>query len=76
MSTSTRPRAAQRLNALQRMRAADDPVVVDARRAAAAEALERHVRKIVDSAPPLTDEQRTKIVRLLAPASSAPADAA
>jgi hypothetical protein len=35
----------------------------------AAAALEEHIRKIVDSAPPLSPDQRTRLALLLAPAT-------
>lgn len=56
-----------RLNALKRYRPADDPAVLDAARDLAAERLAEHVRRVVDTFPPLTDEQRNQIAALLRP---------
>ncbi len=45
-----------------------DPARIEAARRDLAEAkLERHIREIVDSAPPLTDEQRSRLALLLSP---------
>jgi hypothetical protein len=61
-----------RLNAMQRHHGPDDPRVVELRRETAADAIARYVRKVVDAAPPLTDEQRNRIAALLrAPAADA-----
>jgi len=47
------------------------PDAVAAARSRLAEAkLERHIREVVDAAPPLTDEQRTRLSLLLAPGGS------
>lgn len=54
-----------RLNALKRYRDADDPDVLAAQRDLRAARCEDYIRQIVDSAPPLTDEQRTKLSGLL-----------
>lgn len=62
-----------RLAILTRHRGPDAPEVAAARRDLAAQKLEDHVRAIVAQAPPLTDEQRTRIARLLAPAAEAAA---
>lgn len=59
--------ARARSAAYQRHRAPDDPDLVTARRDLAAVTLEQHVRKIVEAAPPLTDEQRERIAALLRP---------
>jgi hypothetical protein len=43
-----------------------DPNVIDEhRRELRAERLADHIRKVVDSAPPLTDDQRAKLAALL-----------
>ena len=57
--------ARARHNALQRYRPADDPVVVDARRALRDARIEDHVRRIVATAPDLTAEQRSTLAVLL-----------
>ena len=36
-------------------------------KARSVEALERHIRRVVDAAPPLTDEQRARLAVLLRP---------
>ncbi|MBB5785982.1 hypothetical protein [Jiangella mangrovi] len=59
--------ARARHNALVRHRAPDDPEVVAARRELRAAALEDHIRKVVDQAPPLTTEQRDRLAQLLRP---------
>jgi hypothetical protein len=45
-----------------------DTEVAELRQRLKAERLEAHVREIVDSAPPLTDEQCARIAALLRPA--------
>lgn len=60
-----------RLNAMQRHHGADDPRVIELRRETRAEALARHVAKVVDEAPPLTAEQRNRIAALLRAPSAA-----
>lgn len=55
-----------RLNALRRYRTDDDPEVLDAARQLRAARLEDAVRKALDTAPPLTDEQRRRLAALLA----------
>lgn len=46
-------------------RAPDDPELVEARRNLRALKLAEHVQKVLDGAPPLTDEQRERIAALL-----------
>lgn len=58
-----------RVAALSRSRTTDDPELVNARRNLAAERLAAYIKRTVDEAPPLTDEQRTRLALLLAPAS-------
>lgn len=65
MSTLQHERA--RVAALTRSRAHDDPTLIDARRNLLAARLENYIKKVVDDAPPLTDEQREQIARLLRP---------
>jgi hypothetical protein len=45
----------------------DDPRYAEHRRALDAALLADHIRKVVDRAPPLTAEQRTKLAELLKP---------
>ncbi|MHC9294186.1 hypothetical protein ACRCUN_17115 [Mycobacterium sp. LTG2003] len=54
-----------RVAALSRSRPADDPELLEAKRNLAALSLEDYVRRVVASAPPLTDEQRDRIAALL-----------
>ena len=61
--TWTRERA--KLAALSRHRSHDDPDVLAAARDLRAVRLEDHVAQVVALAPPLTDEQRARIARLL-----------
>jgi hypothetical protein len=56
-----------RLNVLQRHRAPDDPAIANARRDLAAASLEEHIRKTVNAAPPLTDDQKARLAALLRP---------
>lgn len=51
--------------AYSRSRAANDPVLLDAKRDLAVASIEEHIRRTVDSAPPLTDEQRGRLAALL-----------
>lgn len=55
-----------RANALKRHRGVDNPDTIAAATQLRAAVLERHIREVVDAAPPLTDEQRTKLAGLLA----------
>ena len=61
------PRA--RIAALSRSRPADDPDLVEARRDLHAARLAEHITRVVDAAPPLTDEQRDRLAVLLRPSS-------
>lgn len=63
MSTWTSERA--RVASLTRSRKADDPELVEARRNMRALKLEEYVLRVVDEAPPLTNEQRERIAALL-----------
>lgn len=54
-----------RVAAFSRSRPLDDPDFVAARRDLAAVRLEEHVRYVVASAPPLTEEQRARVVAAL-----------
>jgi hypothetical protein len=53
-----------------------DADVTELRRQLKAERLEEHIRKIVDSAPPLTDERRARLAGLLRPTSDRATDGA
>ncbi len=59
-----------RHNALARSRQPGDPALVEAARVLAAENLAAYVTKIVDTAPPLSDEQRARITALLRPSAA------
>jgi hypothetical protein len=48
-------------------RPADDPDRLDARREHTAALLEDHIRRLVDTFPPLTTEQRDRLAGLLRP---------
>jgi hypothetical protein len=54
-----------RVAALSRDRAPDDPELLNARRNLRAERLALAICKAVDAAPPLSDEQRTRLAALL-----------
>ena len=54
-----------RYAALSRDRAPDDPELLDARRNLRAERLAKAIRETVDAAPPLREEQRTRLAALL-----------
>ncbi len=64
-SSSTRERG--RHNALLRYRPADDPEVIEARRALKAARAADYVRELVENAPPLSLEQRARLAVLLLP---------
>jgi hypothetical protein len=63
LSTWTHERA--RVASLTRSRTADDPELLNARSALRTAKFEADVRKLVDAAPPLTDEQRNRLALLL-----------
>lgn len=54
-----------RLAGLSRSREAHDPELLDARRDLAASRLEDCIRRTVESAPPLSSEQRQRLAALL-----------
>jgi hypothetical protein len=56
-----------RVAGLKRDRPDDDPKVVEAVRDLKAERLADHIKKIIDTAPPLTNEQRSVLAALLRP---------
>jgi hypothetical protein len=53
------------VRALKRHRPAGDPAIVDATRDLHAAQLAAHIRRVVDSAPPLTEAQRDRLAVLL-----------
>ena len=57
--------ARNKLAGLARWGTADPNELDDARRALTEAKLERHVREALAAAPPLTDDQRSRIARLL-----------
>lgn len=59
--------ARARLNALQRHRNPADPAIAEARTELAAQRLADHIRRTLDTAPPLTPEQRDRLALLLRP---------
>lgn len=60
----------RRHNALRRYRDPDDPEMQEAAREMRAASLEDHIRDVVDQAPPLTAEQRSRLATLLRPSDS------
>lgn len=69
--------ARARHNALLRYRPDDDPAVTAARAALREAKLADHIKSIVDDAPPLSAEQRSRLaVLLLSPAGRTPSEAA
>lgn len=60
--------ALARERALKRYRQADDPAVVDAVRQRTELALAHHIERMLEDAPPLTDEQRGRLLLILSQA--------
>jgi hypothetical protein len=58
-------KALGRERALKRCRPADDPVVIDAVRHRTELALAHHIQRMLEGAPPLTDEQRARLLLVL-----------
>lgn len=54
-----------RVGALSRDRQPNDPELMEARRSLRAECLAEHVARVIAEAPPLSDEQLTRIAALL-----------
>jgi hypothetical protein len=54
-----------RVAALTRSRTSDDPDLLAARRDLKAQRLEDHIREVVESAPPLSAEQRCRLSLIL-----------
>lgn len=70
-----RLRASSRLALTTRHHGPDDPRIPELKRDFAAEQLADHIRAVVAAAPPLTDEQRTRLSALLAaPGDGVPDD--
>lgn len=65
MSTWTHHRA--KVASLSRIRPADDPELIEARRSLKATRLEDAAREAAESLPPLTDEQARRIAAILYP---------
>lgn len=65
MSTWTHHRA--KVASLSRVRSADDPDLVEARRDLKASRLEATAREAAESLPPLTDEQARRIAAIICP---------
>ncbi|MFI7203319.1 hypothetical protein [Micromonospora aurantiaca (nom. illeg.)] len=58
-----------RYAALKRRHGADHPATEAASRELREASLARHITRLVDQAPPLTDEQRARLAGLLLPAA-------
>lgn len=69
MSNWTTERA--RVASLSRSRTADDPDLIAARQRLKIARLEDYVARVVADAPPLSDEQRERIIRALKPGAHA-----
>ncbi len=69
MSRFTHERA--RVASLTRSRKPDDPELVDARRNMRTERLAEYIKRTVDAAPPLTEDQRDRLALLLRGRSNA-----
>lgn len=63
MASWTTERA--RVASLSRSRTPDDPDLVDARRDLRAARLEDYIRRTIEAAPPLTEDQRRHLAALL-----------
>jgi hypothetical protein len=60
-----------RVAALSRSRTPDDPDLIDARRALRAARAEDYIRKLVEAAPSLSDDQKRRLSVLLHPRGAA-----
>ncbi|MGR6317841.1 hypothetical protein Q2K19_03665 [Micromonospora soli] len=65
-----------RYAALKRRHGADHPTTQAASRELREATLARHITRLVDQAPPLTDEQRARLAGLLRPAGGQAGEAA
>ena len=63
--TPARRSASSRVSALSRSRSDNDPVLVEARQALRVAGLAEYIQRVLDTAPPLTQEQRDKLAILL-----------
>lgn len=63
--TDSARRRSSTLAALTRHRGPDAPDVLKLRAELRVARLEEHIRKVVEAAPPLSDEQRSKLASLL-----------
>ncbi len=54
-----------RVASLSRSRTPDDPALVEARRNLRAARAEDYIKRLVEAAPPLTDQQRSRLAVLL-----------
>ena len=60
-----------RIASLSRSRDVDDPDLIEARRNLRAATLESHVLRVLNEAPPLTDDQRRRLAGLFTGGASA-----
>ena len=67
MSSSDIAHHKARVASFTRSRTPDDPELVDAKRSLAEANIRACVEKVLAAAPPLNDEQRTRLVELLRP---------
>lgn len=65
MATATWTHHRARVAALSRDRQPDDPDLIDARRDLRAQRLADYIKRVVDTAPPLTPAQRDRLALLL-----------
>jgi len=63
--TPARRSASSRVSALSRSRSDNDPVLVEARQALRVAGLTEYIEAVVNAAPPLSSEQRDRLVILL-----------
>jgi hypothetical protein len=54
-----------RIAALSRSRSANDPELVEERRALAAAKLEQYIQRVVSAAPPLNEAQKARLAAIL-----------
>ena len=63
--TQARRSASSRVSALSRSRSDNDPVLVEARQQLRVAGLAEYIEAVVNRAPPLSSEQRDRLVLLL-----------
>jgi hypothetical protein len=56
-----------RIGALSRSRRSDDPELVEAKRGLAEANIAAYIEKVLAQAPPLSDDQKTRLTELLRP---------